>query len=194
MKHLDPTYRSALIVSAVLNLLMFVVEGGVGWWIGSTALIADAIDFFEDFGVYTLGVVALAWPARKRAWAGLVMGFAMYGVGFIAVAQVIERLVEGGVPAPWPLAETAAAALVINAYCAYRLSPHKHGDASVRSIWLSTRNDSIVNALTIVTAGLIALTMSAWPDLIAGIIIAGINLWAAWQIVAQARGELHKHA
>ena len=194
MKHLDPAYRSALIVSAVLNLLMFVVEGGVGWWIGSTALIADAIDFFEDFGVYTLGVVALAWPARKRAWAGLVMGIAMYGVGFIAVAQVIERLVEGGVPAPWPLAETAAAALVINAYCAYRLSPHKHGDASVRSIWLSTRNDSIVNALTIVTAGLIALTMSAWPDLIAGIIIAGINLWAAWQIVAQARGELRQDA
>lgn len=192
MKQLDPAYRSALIVSAILNLLMFAVEGGVGWWIGSTALIADAIDFFEDTGIYTLGVVALAWSARRRAWMGLGMGVAMYGVGFIAVGQVIVRLIEGGMPAPWPMAETAAAALAVNAYCAYRLAPHKHGDSSVRSIWLSTRNDTLVNALTMVTAGVVALTARAWPDLVAGMIIAGINLWGAWQIVAQARGELRR--
>jgi len=194
LKHLDPAYRSALIVSAVLNLLMFFIEGGVGWWIGSTALLADAIDFFEDSGIYALGVLALAWPAQRRAWAGLGVGYAMYGVGFVAVAQVIARLIYGGMPAPWPMAETAAAALAVNAYCAYRLSPHKHGDASVRSIWLSTRNDTVVNALTIVTAGAVALLAKAWPDLAAGIIIAAINLWGAWQIVAQAHGELRRNA
>ena len=192
MKHLDPAYRSALIASAVLNLIMFFAEGGVGLWIGSAALLADAIDFFEDFGVYTLGVAAIAWAAKSRARVGLFMAFAMFGVGLVAVGQVVERLIAGGAPAPLPMAATAAAALVVNVYCASRLAPYKRGDASMRSIWLSTRNDVFLNALTIIAAGLVSLTLTAWPDIIAGSIIAGVNLWAAGEIAIQAQRELRQ--
>jgi Co/Zn/Cd efflux system component len=102
--HLDPRYRTALVASAALNVAMFFAEGTVGLWIGSAALIADAVDFLEDFGVYTLAVVALGWGVRSRAAAGLVMGLAMLGVGLVAAWQVIDRLLFGGAPPPgsWP--------------------------------------------------------------------------------------------
>jgi Co/Zn/Cd efflux system component len=53
------------------------------------------------------------------------------------------------------MAITAAAALAVNIYCASRLVRWKRGDASMRSIWLSTRNDAILNAATILAAGLV---------------------------------------
>lgn len=188
--HLDPRYRTALVTSAALNIVMFFAEGAVGLWIGSAALIADAVDFLEDFGVYSLAVVALGWAARSRAAAGLVMGFAMLAVGLVAVWQVIDRLLFGGAPSPAPMAATAAVALAVNLYCSVRLVPFKRGDASMRSIWLSTRNDAILNALTIAAAGFVAWTATAWPDLAAGVIIGAVNLWAAAEVIGQARREL----
>lgn len=187
--HLDPGYRAALIFSAALNAIMFFVEGGIGLTIGSAALIADAVDFLEDTGIYSLAVVALAWSARSRATAGLVMGLAMCAVGLTALWQVVERLLHGGAPPSAAMALTAAAALAVNVLCASRLARWKRGDVSMRSIWLSTRNDAILNALTIGAAGLVALTHAGWPDIAAGVIIAGINLWAASEIMGHALRE-----
>jgi Co/Zn/Cd efflux system component len=188
--HLDPGYRQALIASAVLNAVMFFAEGGVGLTIGSAALIADAVDFLEDAGIYSLGVIALAWKPRKRAYAGLVMALAMLGVGLVAVWQIVDRVLHGGAPASGAMAMTAAAALAVNVYCASRLARWKRGDASMRSIWLSTRNDAILNGVTIVAAGLVAWTATGWPDIGAGVLIAAINIWAAFEIMGQARSEL----
>lgn len=188
--HLDPAYRAALIASAALNAIMFFVEGGVGLTIGSAALLADAVDFLEDAGIYTLAVAALAWAPRNRAWAGLVMGLAMLGVGLVAIWQVVDRLAQGGAPASGAMALTAFTALAVNVYCASRLARWRRGDASMRSIWLSTRNDAILNATTILAAGLIAWTSSGLPDIAAGALIAAINIWASFEIMLRARREL----
>lgn len=191
--HLDPGYRTALALSAALNIVMFFAEGTIGLWIGSAALTADAVDFLEDAGIYTLVIVAIGWAARLRAVAGLVMAGAMTAVGFTAVWQVVMRLILGGAPPSILMAGTAATALAVNVFCASRLATYKCGDASTRSIWLSTRNDAILNALTIVAAGGVALTSTGWPDIVAGIVIAAINLWAAAEIALQARQELRAH-
>ena len=187
--HLDPAYRDALIVSAAMNAIMFFAEGGAGLAIGSAALLADAVDFLEDAGVYSLAVIALSWGARHRAKAGMVMGLAMLMVGLVAVGQIIVRVLHGGAPAALPMALTAAAALAVNVYCASRLARWKHGDASMRSIWLSTRNDAILNTVTLAAAGLIAWTSAAWPDIGAGILIAALNIWASVGVMRQARRE-----
>jgi Co/Zn/Cd efflux system component len=188
--HLNPRYRVALLVSALLNALMFFAEGAVGWWIGSAALLADAVDFLEDTGIYALAAIAVAWSARQRAFAGLAMGLAMIIVGLVALWQVTVRLLWGGAPAFAPMAATAAAALAVNVFCAWRLVPHRRGDASMRSVWISTRNDAVLNALTIIAAGGVGITTHAWPDIAAGLIIAGVNLWAAREILHDAREEI----
>lgn len=186
---LDPGYRTALLFSAVLNGLMFFVEGGVGLHIGSAALLADAMDFLEDTGLYSIGVIAIAWSVRRRAGAALVMAAAMAGVGGVAVWQIVERLLLGGAPAPAPMAATAALALAVNVLCASRLARWKHGDAGMRSIWLSTRNDAILNMATIAAAGVVALTAAGWADIALGALIAAVNLWAALGIARQALAE-----
>jgi Co/Zn/Cd efflux system component len=187
--HLDPRYRTALIVAAVLNATMFFVEGGIGLRIGSAALLADAADFLEDTGGYSLAVIALGWTLRQRAGAGGIMGFAMLAVGVMALWQVIARLLWGGAPDFGPMALTAMLAFGVNVFCAWRLAPFKRGDASMRSIWLSTRNDAILNLTTVFAAGLVAWTGAGWPDIAAGLLIAAINLWASVGILGDARKE-----
>lgn len=188
--HLSPEYKAALVVSAALNVLMFFGEGAVGLIIGSAALIADAADFLEDAAMYALAVAAIGWSLRGRAWAGLIIAGAMAAVGAVALWQVVVYLIEGGAPSPAPMAGTAAVALAVNVYCAWRLVKFKRGDASMRGIWLSTRNDAMLNMLTIVAAGAVALFSHGWPDIAAGVVIAAVNLWAAGEIFFHGTREL----
>ena len=143
-KYFDSAYRTVLVVSAMLNLAMLFTEGGVGLWIGSAALLADAADFLEDATVLGLALVAIGWSARARAAAGLAQGLAMAVVGVVAVIQILSRILEGGAPSAAPMGSVAALALTVNAYCVYQLTPFRSGDASMRAIWLSLRNDAML--------------------------------------------------
>ena len=189
-KHLDPSYRTALRLCALLNLAMLFIEGGVGLRIGSSALLADAGDFLEDTAIFGFALFAIAWSVRARAAAGLVQGLAMSGVGLAAVIQIIRRILHGGAPSPASMGGVAVLALTVNVYCAYRLVYFRGGDASMRAIWLSTRNDAMLNVLTVAAAGLIALTRSGWPDIVGGAIIAAVNLWASIEVIGTASGEM----
>jgi Co/Zn/Cd efflux system component len=193
-KHLDQGYQITLIICAVLNLAMLFIEGSAGLWIGSAALLADAVDFLEDAAVLGLAIVAIRWSVRARAAAGLLQGFAMAGVGIGAIVQIVRRILEGGAPLPAIMGGVATLALIVNGYCAYRLVRFRGGDASMRAIWLSTRNDAMLNVLTVVAAVCIAITGSGWPDIIAGAIIAAINLFAAMEVISAATGEMRETA
>jgi Co/Zn/Cd efflux system component len=194
LAHLDPAYRTALALCAVLNIAMLLIEGTVGVWIGSAALLADAGDFLEDAAVLTFAFVAIRWSARQRATAGLVQGLAMAGVGIGAIVQIVLRILKGGAPPPAPMGAVAALALIVNAYCAYRLIRFRSGDASMRAIWLSTRNDAMLNVLTVIAAVFIVITKSGWPDIIAGGIIAAVNLLGSVEIISAAIREIRKTA
>ncbi len=140
--------------------------------------------------MYTLGIVALGWTLRNRARAGFVMGILMMAVGLVALGQVFVRLWYGGVPSPIGISLTSALALAVNVTCAVSLARWRSGDSSMRSIWLSTRNDAVLNVLTIVAGVLVAARGAAWPDIVAGLIIAGVNLWSAREVLSSARAEL----
>ena len=187
--HLDPAYRNALILCAALNAGMVLIEGGAGLAVGSAALLADAVDFIEDATMLALAVVALGWSLRARAVAGAVQGLTMAAVGFAAIGAIAYRLLAGGAPDAPSVGVVAFMALAVNVYCAYRLARFRRGDSSMRSIWLSSRNDAILNILTILAAGVIYLTHSGWPDIIVGALIAAINLWAAAEVLLAAMRE-----
>ncbi len=59
----------------------------------------------------------------------------------------------------------------------------------MRSVWLCSRNDAIANIAVILAAGAVAASATAWPDLAAGALIAGLELSAATSITRQALSE-----
>jgi Co/Zn/Cd efflux system component len=154
--------------------------------------LADAGDFLEDAVVLGLAIVAIGWSVRARAAAGLLQGFAMAGVGIGAIAQIVRRILEGGAPSPSAIGGVAAVALTVNGYCAYRLIRFRGGDASMRAIWLPTRNDAMLNVLTVVAAVFIVITRSGWPDISAGTIIVAVNLRGSIEVISAATAEVRE--
>ena len=85
---------------------------------------------------------------------------------------------------------TATLALAANVGVAALLFRFRGGDANMRSVWLCSRNDAISNVAVIAAAAGVATTATGWPDIAVALIIAGLALSAAWQVIRLARGEL----
>ena len=100
---------------------------------------------------------------------------------------------SGVPPEPFTMGAVALLALAANVSVAAMLYAFRDGDANMRSVWLCSRNDAIVN----VAVGLAALgvlgTGTAWPDLVVAVVIAALALSAGWSVVRQAHGEIAAH-
>ena len=84
----------------------------------------------------------------------------------------------------------AFVALIVNVAAVIPLLPYRDGDANMRAVWLFSRNDAIGNVAVLIAAGLVALSGSSLPDLIVALLIAGLFLHSAWNIVDRARKDL----
>jgi len=182
--------RSAVRFVAAANLAYFGVEFAVALAIGSVSLFADSIDFLEDASVNFLILIALTWSALWRARVGMALAGILMIPGVATLWMAWDKFATLVPPDPVPLSLTGAGALAINLTCAFVLARHRHHSGSlIKAAFLSARNDALAN-VAIVAAGLVtAYTLSAWPDLIAGIGIAAMNADAARQVWTAARKE-----
>jgi Co/Zn/Cd efflux system component len=190
----SPRFRKALWVALAINALMFVVEITGGLASGSVSLLADAVDFAGDTANYGLSLAVLSMGLLWRARAALLKGMTMGVYGLFVIGKTAWAASSGIPPEPVTMGAIALLALLANTSVAVMLYAFRDGDANMRSVWLCSRNDAIVN----VAVGLAALgvfgTGAAWPDLLVALIIATLALSAGWSVVRQARGEIAVHA
>ncbi len=190
LAHVTPAYRRALWIVVLLNVGYGVVEMAGGFLSGSQALKADALDFVGDGLISLLGLLALGWRPVWRARSALIQGLFLGALGLWVLASTAYRVVVQGVPEAELMGLFGIVAFVVNVAAALVLMPHRSGDANVRAVWLFSRNDAIGNLAVVAAAGLVALTGTAWPDLVVAVVIAGLFLHSSWSIVADARREL----
>ena len=181
--------RRVLWMVLALNAAMFVIEVVTSWYAGSTALLADALDFLADTATYAITLYVLARSARWKAGAALIKGAAMGVFGIAVIAVALYRATDPALPEAAVMGGVGALALAANAGSAALLYWHRGDDLNMRSVWLCSRNDAIANIAVILAAGAVAVTATAWPDLAAGVLIAGLELSAAYSITRQALGE-----
>jgi Co/Zn/Cd efflux system component len=182
--------RKAVRLVALLNLAYFGVEFAVALAIGSVSLFADSVDFLEDASVNFLILVALGWPARRRAQVGMALAGILLIPGLATLWTAWEKVAVAAVPAPVPLSLAGAGALAVNLACAFLLARFRHHSGSLtKAAFLSARNDALAN-VAIVGAGVItAYTLSVWPDLIVGLGIVVMNAGAAREVWLAAKQE-----
>lgn len=192
--HATPDYRRALWLVAGLNLFMGVVESASGYYAGSQALKADALDFLGDGTITGLGLFALYWGSVARARVALVQGVFLALMGFGVLAVTAYRVFFTQMPETVLMGGLGLIALAVNVGCAVILLGYRDGDANVRAVWLFSRNDAIGNAAVVVAALLVAVTASPWPDLVTAAAIASLFVHSAVQITRGAFQELRTTA
>jgi Co/Zn/Cd efflux system component len=186
----DARWRRVLWIALGLNAAMFIVEGVAGYFAGSRALQADALDFLGDAANYAISLsvagMALAWRARTA----MVKGITILSFGLAVLVWAIWGLFHGSNPAPYAMSAVGTLALVVNFGVALMLYRYRTGDANMRSVWSCSRNDAINNCLVIGAGVAVLWTGSGLPDLIVALVMAILGISGGWQIIRQARLEL----
>ncbi len=194
MDNTTPAYRRVLWIVIGLNLGMFAVEMFAGLKGQSLALQADALDFLGDGLTYGLSLAVLGSALRVRATAALIKGASLALLAAWILGSAVWRVFFVGDPSPLVMSSVGLLALAVNAVSALLLMGYRHGDANVRSVWLCSRNDAIGNVAVIAAAGLVAVTSTAWPDLVVAAAMASLFLSSSTGIIRQARAELRQEA
>lgn len=186
----DARWRRVLWIALGLNAAMFVVEGVAGFFAGSRALQADALDFLGDAANYAISLsvagMALAWRAKTA----MVKGITILSFGLAVLVWAIWGLFHVSNPAPYAMSAIGTLALVVNFGVALMLYRYRTGDANMRSVWICSRNDAINNCLVIGAGVAVLWTGSGLPDLIVALVMAILGISGGWQIIRHARLEL----
>jgi Co/Zn/Cd efflux system component len=143
---------------------MFAVEIACGLYAGSVSLLADAVDFAGDAANYALSLTVLSLGLMWRARVALVKGIIMGCYGLFVLGKSVWAALYGVAPEPYAMGAIAALALVANLSVALMLYTFRNGDdANMRSVWLCSRNDAIVNMTIIVAAFGVLGSGTRWP-------------------------------
>lgn len=185
----SPAYKRALIAVVAINAAMFFVEMAAGFWGGSEALKADALDFAADTATYAMSFAVIGAALRVRATAALVKGASLGLMALWVLGSTIAGALHGGDPQAPVMSGVGLLALAANVASVFILLRWRDGDSNVRSVWLCSRNDAIGNVAVIAAGGAVWLTGSFWPDLILAALLAGLFAKSSLAIIAQALRE-----
>ena len=187
---LDASRRRVLWTVLVINLVMFVGEFATGLLVGSMALQADSLDALGDVLVYGFSLAVVGGPLLWKSYAGLLKGVIMLVFGGVVLVQLGLKLAGALPPSPPVVSVTAVLALAANLVCLALLTRHRNDDVNMRSTWICSRNDIVVNTSVIASAGLVALTHRAWPDLLVSAGIVALFLSSARGVIRDSRAGI----
>ena len=184
--------RRTLWIVLALNIglaLAFFATGAFG---DSSALIANGLDNLSDSFVYAISLFALSRSGRWKRGAANVSGglLILFALGILYDAW--RRYVDGSDPLETIMIAMALIAAAINAICVWLLARLREPDVNIRAANTFSWNDFAANLGIVVAGGLVAWLGTNWPDLVVGVVVAGIAAWGGVDILRDAHGEHHK--
>jgi len=190
VRPVETRQRRVLVAVLAANAIMFAVEIVAALVARSTSLLADSADMLGDVIVYAFSLYVVGrgvvWQTRAALLKGGVM--ALFGAGVLI--EVLTKLVSGVTPDGGIMSAVGLLALAVNASVLAALWRHRADDLNMRSVWLCSRNDVIANCAVLLAALGVALTSSAWPDIVVGVGIAGLFIGSAVDVVRSAMSPL----
>lgn len=166
-----------------INVIMFIIELGLGLYAQSTGLIADSLDMFADAAVYGLALYAVGRAAAMKMRAARLAGWLQLLLAAGAIAEVARRFVHGSDPQSAFMMGVGLLALLANITCLLLISSKRDRGAHMTASYIFSANDVIANAGVIAAGILVAWTGSPVPDLIIGAIIGLVVMAGARRIL-----------
>src|SRR2546427_5059995 len=144
--------------------------------------------FLAEF-VAGLSLYAVARGAVWQTRAALLKGTIMAVFGIAVLLEVTLKIIRSVIPTAEVMGGVGLVALAANIVCLTLLWRRRTDDINMRSAWLCARNDVTANSAVVLAAGGVALTGSAWPDIVVGLAIAALFGASAVEIIRKARRE-----
>ena len=173
----------------ILNALLFVRLGAGGILADSSALLANAVDNGADSVVYLISFLAvgraLSWKKGAARLSGILL--LLFAVGVLI--DVGRRWWVGAEPVGWTMMGLALVAAVVNLICLMLLKRVRSDDVNMDAAETFSLNDFAANGGILVAGGLVWWLGQAWPDLVIGLMVAGLAIKGGIEILRNAGGE-----
>jgi Co/Zn/Cd efflux system component len=165
--------RRVLRIVLVINALTFLLMLAASLYSGSTSLLSGSLDNLGDALTYGLSLAVIGRSAQAQARVALVKAALILSAALAVAVQIGWHLAHPVVPILNAMSVAAVVNLAANALCLYFLTPYRHGDINMASVWECSRNDVIEGVAVLIAAAGVGFFHSGWPDLV---IAAGLLL------------------
>ena len=188
MKALEARQRRVLAIVLVINAATFAMMLLASILSGSSSLLSGTLDNLGDAVTYALSFAVVGASLAAKAKVALFKGVLILTAALVVAAQIVWRLFHIEAPIFEIMGAAALLNLAANSACLVLLTPHRHADVNMTSVWECSRND-VYEGFAVIAATLLVWAFgSGWPDvLIAGALLflflrsAIVVLRAAWQ-------------
>lgn len=182
----DAGQRRTLIQVLLLNAGLSAALLTTGLAADSSGLIANALDNASDAAVYGISLFAVGRAPQWKSVAATVSGVLLLVFAAGVVVDVGRRFLVGAEPIGPTMVVMALVATAVNALCIKLLASGHRDDVNMRAAWTFSTNDFFSNIGILVAGGLVLLLGSNWPDLVIGLLIAGVAVYGGVEILRDA--------
>ena len=184
--------RRVLTIVMVINALTFLLVLAAALYSGSSSLLSGGLDNLGDALAYGLSLAVVGAGLRAQARVALVKACLILAAAVAVAIRIAWHLVHPVVPVLDVMGLAAVANLIANGICLYLLTPHRHGNVNMASVWECSRNDVIEGVAVIVAAVGVGVFESGWPDLIIAAILLLVFLRSAARVFRAALTALRQ--
>ncbi|ACM33600.1 MULTISPECIES: cation transporter [Diaphorobacter] len=186
--------RKILRAVLLINLGQSAAGIGFGMWAASTALMGAGLDNLADASVYAVSLYAVGRAAMVKVRAARLSGFLLIGLAALLLLDVLRRFAGGEEPVGPAMMAMAALNAALNLVCLRLLRRHRGEDVNFQASAIFTNNDSIVNGAIVLSGVLVMWLGSNIPDLVLGVIVAGIAANGGREILREASQTARRSA
>jgi hypothetical protein len=133
----DAAEKRILRLLLTINAIMFLLELGLGIFVGSTGLIADSIVMFADAVVYALALYVVGRAASLKARAAHFAGWLQVLLAIGALDEVLRRFLYGGEPVSAFMIGVGMLALAANIICLMLIFSRRKRGAHMKASYFS---------------------------------------------------------
>jgi Co/Zn/Cd efflux system component len=187
---LEARQRRVLLIVFVINLVTFAMMLGAAIYSGSSSLLSGGLDNFGDALTYALSLAVVGAGATAKARVALFKGVLILGAAIAVAIQITWRLAHPGVPIFEAIGIAALLNLAANAMCLRLLTPFRHDDINMASVWECSRNDVFEGFAVLAAAAGVGLFHAGWPDLLIAALLLLMFLRSALRVLRTAWREL----
>lgn len=187
---LEARQKRVLIIVLAINAATFLMVVAAAILARSSSLLSGGLDNLGDALTYALSLAVVGANMRAKARVAVFKGLLILGAAVAVGVQIVWRLTHPAVPLFETMGLAALLNLGANAWCLYLLSPFRHDDVNMASVWECSHNDVWEGVAVLAAAAGVWLSGSGWPDLIVASALLVMFLRSSLRVLGNARREL----
>jgi len=190
---LEARQRRVLVIVLGINVAAFVVMVAGSVVSGSASLLSGMLDNLGDALTYGLSLAVVGSSDIAKARVALFKGALIAAAALIVAGQIFAHSLHPETPVVETMSIAALVNLAANLLCLWLLTPYRHIDINMSSVWECSRNDIFDGVAVVIAAMAVWLLDSAWPDLLVAVALFILFTRSAVRVLRGAWLEL-RHA